>query len=176
MLTASVLREKRSTRSTVTLLYFTYVALSYFNFYLSPSDAQPGVSQAGMWPGPPPLGAFWEGRERSLRPCTVSYRCLAICFILRVFFKHCKADRGLLFSLLFVFFSPPFPLSLVLYGAEPADAAKHPQVEGPQRMLEGCCFRKTLGPATQGTLIPKSELWLCFFPPPPSNQGHILNV
>lgn len=43
-----------------------------------------------------------------------------LCFA--ILLKPYKAD-------LFFFF--PFPLSLVLYGAEPADAAKHPQVEGP---------------------------------------------
>lgn len=39
-----------------------------------------------------------------------------------IFLKPYKAD---------LFFFNPFPLSLVLYGAKPADAAKHPQVEGP---------------------------------------------
>lgn len=46
--------------------FYSAFALSYYSFYLSPSNNLLGVNQPGMWSRPPPLQAFREDREHSL--------------------------------------------------------------------------------------------------------------
>lgn len=92
-------------------------APSYFSFYLSPSQGWVRLGCASDH-------LLCKPSEKAESTACAPLSFLPVLYYTLHFAIFLKPSELMLF-----FF--PFPLSLVLYGAEPADAAKHPQVEGP---------------------------------------------